>query len=240
MTLVADALDRAARQVSVATPTSWIAATGANEIAIRDDFLLETVDDILERVDLPAPISARTTVGDGAATTFAMPAGFKRLQRDMRGVYDTLQDQPCVPVAADGQWELITDIGATGVVKYYRMSGYEDNWTLEIYTAPSTNQVVVSYVTKNWMADSSGGTPGSAFTALTDVLLLPRRVIEAGIVWRFRERKGLPFEGKYNEYEVLISRLINDARTRRVINFGESPGRKVRWQDLVPAIIPET
>ena len=55
-------------------------------------------------------------------------------------------------------------------------------------------------------------------------------------MWRFRERRGLPYQDKAMEYEALMSRIINDKRGRRIVNMGDR--EHVRWQDAVPAFIP--
>lgn len=237
MTLIVDVLARAARQCSVPAPSSWLTATEDHHVELRDDFLCETVDDILDRLDLPSPIGAQYTVAGDGSLTYALPTQFKRLQRDQMAVYDLTLERPCVPVTDDGSWTHLTETGTTGVYKFYRLTGYEGNFSLSIYSEPSSD-IVVSYITTYWMADS-GGTVGDSFTDPGDVLLLPRRLVEAGIVWRFRERRGLPYQDKYMEYESLLSRHSNDSRGRRVINFAE-PTVTVRWQDLVPAVIPSS
>ena len=246
MTTVVAALDRIARQTSVATPSSWVTATTKDQLEIRDDFLLETVDDIADRLDLASPIGQQTTLTGGAGTTnadgsetFTLPADFKRTQRDELALYDVDQDRPCIPVTNTGQWTMLTDTGAAGAIKYYRVQGYDGNFTVDIYNAPGTgSEVKLAYISKNWLA-TSGGTAGDMLANLDDVLLLPRRVVEVGVVWRFRERRGLPYEDKYAEYEALMARLSNDSRSRRTINFGE-PDKDVRWQDLIPAFIPSS
>lgn len=245
MTTVVAALDRIARQTSVATPSSWITATTRDQVEIRDDFLLETVDDIADRLDLASPIGQQVTLtGTGTenadgSETFTLPADFKRTQRDELALYDVDQDRPCVPVTNTGQWTMLTDTGAAGAIKYYRIQGYDGNFTVDIYNAPGTgSEIKLAYISKNWMA-TSGGTAGSELTSLDDVLLMPRRVVEVGVVWRFRERRGLPYEDKHQEYEALIARLSNDSRSRRVINFG-GPEKDVKWTDLIPSFIPSS
>lgn len=243
MTTIVDALNRIARQCSVKSPSSWVTATRDDHVEIRDDFLLETVDDILDRVDLPSPIGAQvvlSTLSSAAnsddSRTFTLPSTFKRLHRDKWAVYDVEQDRPCIPLPQDGLFTYIADVGTAGVVHYYVLEGYDENWDLKFYSDPgSTSSITLSYNTVNWMA-TSGGTVGETFTDETDVLILPRRVVEAGTVWRFRERRGLPYQDKYNEYETLIARLSNDRRNRRVIDMGEK--EYVNWMDLVPSFIP--
>lgn len=234
---ISDVLNRIARQCSVTPPSSWLTATRTDHVELRGDFLPETVDDIVERVDLPQPIAGFTQIAGDGSETYSLPADFKRMQRDDLAVYDRQLDRMVQPITNDGNWTHLKDIGTAGIIHYYRLRGYEGNWEIDLYDEPAAPRVIdVHYITTNWMA-TAGGTAGNTFTAEDDVLLLPRRVVEAGTVWRYRERRGLPYQDKYNEYEMLLARLSNDTRSRRKISFGE-PVRDVRWQDQVPAFIP--
>lgn len=234
MTLVVDALARIAREVSVSAPSSWVSATADEHVEIRDDFLAATVADIADRVDLPFPVGGLTTITGTGVEDYALPADFLRLQRDPLAVYDISQMRGCIPLTTDGQWVDMSTLGAAGASRYYALSGYDGAYNISFIDAP-TSDISIQYVSTAWMA-TSGGTAGSMLTSETDVLLMPRRVVEAGTVWRWRERKGLPFDAKYNEYEALLSRLSNDTRGRRIVNMGER--KTVRWQDMIPAYIP--
>jgi len=238
MTTIVDVLARAARQCSVDAPSSWVSATDAEHVELRDDFLLETVEDIAERVDLPAPISASTVITGDDSTDYTLPSNFRRLQRDGRAVFETSnQRRPLIPVTNDGEWTNIQEIGSTGAERYFHVTGYDGNFEINIYDAPSSaDSITVHYVTNLWMA-TSGGTTGSAFTDAGDVLLMPRRIVEAGIVWRFRERNGLPATAKRNEYEMLLNRLSLDSRSRHSVSFGAKATRKP-WDVPVPDFIP--
>lgn len=237
MTTVVTALDRIARQCSVKKPSSWIAATSDTHLELRDDFLQETVDDILDRLDLPSPVGAQTTITGTGAETYTLPSNFKRLHRTELAVYDTQLDRACVPVHTDGEYTYIKDQGTAGTIRYYKVTGYDGNYSISFYDEPSTGlEITLSYSTVNWLA-TSGGTAGDTLANEDDVLLLPRRLVESGTVWRYRERRGLPYDDKANEYEVLMARLINDTRGYRIVSMGDKPS--VRWQDLVPSYIPD-
>lgn len=240
MTLISDVLARVARQCSVDAPSQWVTATDDDAVALRDDYLLETVDDILDRVDLPAPISAQTTITGDGSETYTLPSAFKRLQRDALAVYETTTNRrACVPITDDGTWTHLKEMGTAGVERYFRLSGYKGNWSISFYQNPASGvSITVSYVTENWMADS-GGTTGSAFSDAGDVLLLPRDVVEAGMVYRFRRREGLPYDDKRLEYEAKLSRLSNDRRARRVVSFDGGGQRRRPWDVPVPDFIPE-
>lgn len=238
MTTIVEALNRIARQCSVKAPSSWVTATRDDHVSIRDDFLLETIRNIQDRVDLPSPIGKQQSITGDGSTAYSLNSDFLRLQRDENAVYDTALDRPVIPVTTDGGWTRITDLGTAGATRYYKLTGYEGNHSISFHQAPSSSVgITVSYVSNLWMAAS--GTAGSAFTSEDDVLLLPRKVVEVGTVWRYRRRNGLSYEDVWNEYEAEMSRLINDSRTRRIVSFSE-PDRRVRWQDLIPASIPDT
>lgn len=234
MTTVVSVLTRVARQVSIAAPSSWVTATDDEYAEIRDDFLRQTCDDLLDRVDWPSPIGITYTVTGTGAEEYALPANFRRLQRHPYSVYDSQLDQAGVPVTTEGEWVEIEDSGMTGAIRYFRIFGYDGAYQIGFLPVPSTD-ITLSYITTRWMV-SSGGTFGNMLSAEDDILLLPDRLVETGIVWRWRERKGLPFQDKYMEHEALLARASNDVKGRRTISFGSR--KHVRWQDRVPAVIP--
>ena len=246
MTTVVEVLNRIARQCSVKAPTSWLNATRDEYLEIRDDFLQETVDDLLERVDWGEPLTVTTTItGPGTSNTdgssnHTLPTDYTRTNRDKFTFYDNNQDRVGVPVTESGMWEYITDLGTSGVYKYYRVKGYEGNYTIDIYRAlDSGDDISFQYMSKNWLRDSTGSTAKSSFTAADDIIVLPRRVIEVGTIARYRRRRGLEYGDMLTEYEELVQRYHADSRNLRTIRFGE-PDLTVKWQDLVPDFIPDS
>jgi len=222
MALLTDILGRIARQCSVTPPASWLSAGSQTALEILD-FVDETAEDILSRVDLPAPMShTERLVGSGAAS-YPMPAEYRRMQRAfLRGV-DLWQ--LCVPVTTDQEWEYIKDRFAAGAVRYYRVTGYDGAHEIEFFPALDFGaEAVLSYMTCCWLV-GPGGKHKSTFTNEADVCMLPRRLIETGAVARFRERKGLEYASKAAEFEALLVRVTNDARGRREITFGQRPVR---------------
>lgn len=216
---VSSAMDRAARRCSLAVPSSWIGATQLTHKELRDDFLPETVDELLDRIDWPSPIGKVDTIAGDGSTNYALNSDFKRLARDPMAVYETTTTRRTgIPVQSDGDWNHLNEVGNAGANRYFRLKGYDGAFTMDFYKALATgDEVKVSYVSTLWMA-TSGGTAGSAWTDDTDILLLPRRLIELGVIWRFRERKGLPYADYLAEYEARVSRAGNDSRTTRIID----------------------
>jgi hypothetical protein len=239
MATVADIVDQAARRCSVTPPSSWVSSTTATGLEFKD-IIQEVKDEILERLDLPSPITTDTTITGTGVASYSLPSDFLRLTRDQLSVYETSSTRrSCIPVSTNGAWTHLQEIGSSGGERYYRLAGDEAaGFTIEFYDALETGSTVkVSYVTRNWLRTS--GTASDTWTATEDYLLLPPLLFRLGIVWRFKSRKGLPYADIMAEYETKLSRAINDRRQIKSINMGGSEPR-MPWDIPVPDFIPSS
>lgn len=240
MTTIATALDRVARECSLNPPTNWVSASEDKYKEIRDDFLPEVVDDLLRRVDWADPISKLTTISGDGSEDYDLPSDFVRLQKDIPAVYETANVRRTgTPVTSEGQWTHIKELGTGAGHRYYRLRGYEGNFQISLYPNPASGESIkVHYVSNLWKA-SEGGTAGSTFTALGDVLLFPRTLIETGIVYRWRRRKGMEYLDVLREHEIILATEANRTNVRRKVSFG--PKQPVSpWQIPVPDFIPSS
>lgn len=238
MAAVKDTMDEAARECSLTPPASWISTTTTSFLEFKQ-FLTETVDELLERVDWPDPITKDTQFAGAGVETYDLPSDFKRLTRDPLTVYETTTTRRAgVPITTNGEWTYIKDIGSAGGSRYYRVAGDdEDGFTISFYRVPAVgDSITVSYISKNWLKLS--GTAGDEWTDAAATLLLPWRLIKAGVIWRFRRRKGLPFADRMADYEAQLARRRNDARVIRSVDM--SGGAKMRnpFDIPVPDFIP--
>jgi len=237
MALVVDILARAARQCSVTPPSSWLTVSDQTGLEMID-FMEETVADVLDRIDVTGPISKVVSIPGTDAEEYALPTDFYRLQRTEMAVYESLRMQRgVIPVSDDGQWQYITDTGWGGAQRFYRIRGYDENYVIGFQREPGADDtILVSYVSKDWMINAA--VQKDTFSDAMDECLLPRKLIEKGIVWRFSERKAMEYQSTRLEYEMLMARYANDSKTRRVITFGGSIDRSP-WDIPIPAYIPE-
>lgn len=237
MSTVAAVMDRAARMCRVDPPTNWMLDTSTTYADLKDA-LAETVDELLQRVDWPDPITRDVTITGTGAETYPLPSDFKRLTRDSLAVYETTTTRRAgIPVRTNGEWTLLKDLGSAGGDRYYRVSGDEDNgFEISFYREPqASDNIIVSYVSKNWLA--IGGIQGDEWTDASATLLLPQSLIVKGVVWRFRRDKGLSYADRLNEYEADLSRRANDMRGVRKINMG-GPTTRSPFDIPVPDYIP--
>lgn len=232
-------MDDAALQCSAPLPTSWVASTHRTHLEMKLH-LRKTVDELLERIDWPDPITQTAIItGDGSAS-YALPEDCKRLTYDPMAVYEATSTRRAgIPVATSGAWSHLLQIGSAGADRFYRLTGDEDaGYAIEFYRPLSINEsVTVSYISKNWMRSFSG-VPGLEWTEEGDVPLLPSRAIELGVTWRFRQKKGVPYADIMAEYEIVVSRKGNQANQLKSINMaGGDPDRRP-WDIPVPDYVP--
>lgn len=240
MATVAEVMDEAARECSVSRPTSWLTAATDTYLEMKD-FLNETVSELLERIDWPDPICQNQTITGDGTTDYTLASDFKRLTRDDFAVYEsTGTRRRCVPVHSNGAWTYLVEHNAAGGDRFFRISGDEETgYEIEFFSYPeSGNVITVSYISKNWLKNS--GTPASTWSDATDTLLLPRRLVKMGVVWRFRRRKGLPYADRLAEYEAVLARQANDSRVIRSVDMTGGSGRRNPFDVPVPDYIPSS
>ena len=238
MATVAEVMDVVARRCRVAKPNAWVAATQLTYMELKD-LLQETVDELLDRVDWPDPISKSSAISGTGDETYSLPSEFKRLTRADLSVYETTTSRRAViPVSSRGAWTHLQDLGTAGNNRYYRLAGDEESgFEISFFQdLESGSSITVSYVSKNWL--TIAGTEGSAWTDEGATLLLPRRLIELGVVWRWRREKGLPFTDRMAEYEAVLMRQATDRLGVRTICFGDSPEPSHPMRVAVPDYIP--
>lgn len=237
MVAVADVMNRAARECRITPTSGWVGATQLSHIEFKD-FLGDTVDELADRLDWPAPITVDLTLTGTAAETYSLPPDFKRLTRDALAVYEkTTTRRACLPISTNGEWTYLKQIGSAGGSRYYFVSGYDGAFSISFYRPLEPgNTVTLSYVSRNWL--SSGGTVGTDWETDDDILLWPADLVRMGVIWRWRKAKGLPFADNVAEFEARLSRLINDARGVRSINFGDCVRMRSPFDIPVPDFIP--
>lgn len=237
MATIKDVMDDVADQCAVAPPASWITANTLTYRQLKTS-LRQTVEELLDRIDWPDPITKNVTITGTGAETYALPSDFLRLTRDDGATYETSTTRRRgIPVPTNSNWTFLQDWGSASGDRYFRLAGDETSgFTVSFFRSlAASDEVIVSYVSRNWMR-SSGGTEGETWSDAGDTLLLPPELIEMGCVWRSRRRRGLPYQDRLNEYEARLNRKANDRRVVRSINFGDQEPRNPF--DIVPDFLP--
>ena len=146
-----------------------------------------------------------------------------------------------INVPNGGDWAALVAWGPTGATRYYRVLGGAGDLRLEFWPAlPSGVQVAVSVVTNRWLRTSGAlGAYANAVTLLSDVSIIPERLLEDGIVREFRERRGLDWESVSDRFEARLARWDNDTKARQNVSLARAPRLTVNdLKPIVPDYIP--
>lgn len=81
-------------------------------------------------------------------------------------------------------------------------------------TPPAGQTCTFEYVTKNWV---SGGS--DTFTADIQTALLDEQVMTLGLIWRFRQAKGLDYSADLEKYTRRVADLIARETPKPVLNM---------------------
>lgn len=238
MSTVADMMDHAARQCSINKILSMVTATTETAMQLKD-FLNETAEELLDRIDLPSPITQDVDIIGTGVESYALPADFLRLARDDLAVYEKSSNRrACTPISSNGAWTHLKQFGASGSGRFYRITGdTEGGFFISFFQKLKAGETItVSYVSAKWICGSDGAAK-NMWTLPDDKLLLPVAVVRLGVIWRFRQKKGMPFADVQAEYEIRLSRAINDGRGIRTVNMGEAPTRDGPTRLGIPDVI---
>lgn len=238
MSKVSEVMDDVALECATSVPNSWISAATTRTYAEFHSILRITARELLDRADWPNPVTKDAVIAGTDAETYDLPADFRRLTFDDDTVFETTRTRgSAIPVTSNGAWTALKLYGSAGGERYYRTSGDDSSgFDISFYRPLETGaSIAVSYVAQNWLR--SGGNPADTWATVDDTLLLPDELIRLGCVWRFKRRKGFPYQDIMNEYEAKLARLANESRGKRTICFGDKePGLPMRVP--VPDVIP--
>lgn len=140
---------------------------------------------------------------------YDLPSDFDYLIRDTvwnRSEYDVVRG----PLTSQEWQEYKSGIIGSGVVKQrYRVkraaSGMTNKFVLDP-TPSAAENMVFEYVSKNWVRDSGSTTSYDSYQNDTDVALLDEYLIQLGVMWRFKQEKGLDYAIQLREYENMVEK----------------------------------
>ena len=88
---------------------------------------------------------------------------------------------------------------------------------------PTAGQTCVyEYITKAWCTDSTGATAKTALSADSDVSLLDEFIMEMGMVWRWKQGKGLDYAEDFAKYEYLVADALGRDGSKPILDAGGS------------------
>lgn len=114
----------------------------------------------------------------------------------------------CVGPITDPEWAQMIALGVSGSLDYYRMAG---GWLLLYPGHTAANTYGYTYQSRYAVLDTNGTTTKELFVADTDTTLLPSRIVRAGLEWRWKRIKRMPYAEELRMYEDMLQNEANRA-----------------------------
>ncbi len=126
-------------------------------------------------------------------------------------------------------WQFLKAEAATGSRnRFFRTRGDQ----ILIYPTPTAADTIAYEYVSDQYCESASGTAQNAWAADTDVGKLDEELMEAGLIWRFLQAKGLPAERQRGEYETLVTRAIARDGSKPTLQMGRRAG--LRSNSYIP------
>lgn len=177
------------------------------------------------------------TVADQAE--YALPGGFERLVDGTVWNRDSYREARGNLTAAE--WQLVRSslIETLSISPFYRMRRASDGMGLAFFLDPtpsSAETLVFEYVSKHWVRSSDGGETRDRFMEDTDAPLFDEELMQLGLVFEFRQSRGLSFATELAKFERRRDRLFSHDTGSRVLRVGRN---KNRYRGInIPETIP--
>ncbi|XUM19750.1 hypothetical protein ACRAVF_18975 [Bradyrhizobium oligotrophicum S58] len=209
----------AAVELNRAQPTSVFTNTDpfAAELRLAAKKTAESL--IAEEHDWRDLTFLATCQGDASTTVFPLSTvapGWERMIKDVKLHSLRFRTATFRPARDLDEWLFIKDnllVGSPG------------NWVLlngavQIFPPMPTSDTARFYYISNQYAYSAGGVAQSSFLADTDTFALPEKLLQLGIIWRWRANKRLEYAEDLKNYEIAKASAMGKDKGSQAIVVG--------------------
>lgn len=175
----------------------------------------ESAEAIAKAHDWQKLLTIHTLSGDGATTSFSLPTDYDRMALKS-AVQTSSLSNPYVKIRDEDQW-LYFQVHPEAIVPgYWILLGGLMQFNPAI---PTGVDAKFFYVKNTPVSDTNGGLK-TAFTADTDYLVLPERLLRLDLIWRWRSSKKMEYAEDMQNFELALEQEIAKDKGSRVLVVG--------------------
>lgn len=217
------------RRTNVPVPTTAYGTTDP-QIQQMISLLEEDGDDLAGRgswqsLTNEATFTSAATVSQGAIATIASN-GFSYIKNET--IWDRTSRLPIWGQLSDKEWQARMALAPTGPRYQYRIRG---GLLMVNPTMAASLSCYFEYQTLNWITDSTGVTQKAAFTADTDLVLFPEKIMKVGLRWRWMREKRMDYAELFRQYEMMVKDALGRDAGKKTI-YMDNEGMR----DMVPGV----
>jgi len=216
-------VQKAARRIGILSPSSVV---GSSDLQITQllAIAMEEGEELRDRYSWTyrqkeATFTTVATASQGAIVTLA-GADFGYVINDT--IWDRTTDEPIAGPLSPQQWQALQAFPVTGPYYQYRIRG----GFLLFDPVPSAGvSCAFEYMSKAY-CETSTGTDLTEWAADTDVGLLDEDTMTAGIIWRWKQIKGLDYAEDFAKYERRVADLMARDGSKATLDMGAKSGAR--------------
>lgn len=100
-------------------------------------------------------------------------------------------------------------------------------------TPPAGETIAFEYVSKNWAKDSDGEARAD-LAKDDDIAVLDEELITLGVIWRFKQSRGLDYAEAFNSYTRQVAQVVMRDGAKPRLDMGSGPVARVPNPPVVP------
>jgi hypothetical protein len=215
MTILSAIQDACTSGIALDKPTSVVGSATREHLELAS-IAQEMAEMIANSHEWEAFNTLATITGDGSTEDFDMPSDYDRMLTKSQ-LWSSSLETPLTPISDRDRW-LELDIKTFDFVvnAWIKYGG-------QIHIKPALANAVTAkywYQSNKIIVAADGTTTKTDITSDTDVFRLDERLLKLGVVWKWREMKGLSYAEDLNTYERLLAKRINQDKGSRMIRVG--------------------
>lgn len=215
----------ACRRIGIVVPNAIVSSSDAQIMQLMT-LLNQEGQSLSERFDWQVLRKEVTFTGvaaddQGAISTIA-GTDFKYIIPDTfwnrtlrRPVYGSITPQ---------DWQMLKASPQTGPFQQFILRG---GHILMLPNPTASQTMAFEYKTANWVLASDGTTGKSAYSADDDSALLDEQIMTIGLIWRWRQVKGLEYAEDFRLYEGMVADAITRDKAPTSISMTGMPRLRV-------------
>lgn len=227
LTIVSDAC----RRIGLVAPNT---ATGSTDLQVQQLVALANEEgrELANRYPWTALINEATFVSvaledQGAInpTIVSTALGLKYIINDT--IWNRSSRYPLAGPTTPSRWQAEKAFGISGPYSRYRIRGGH----LLMTPAPGAGLTMAfEYMSENWVLDATGLTSRDGFTMDDDYPVLDSNIVTQGVVWRFKQAKGLEYSQDFSKYENMVADAMARDGTKPIVSMeGQTSSNFQPW-----------
>ena len=177
----------------------------------------EMAERILKAHDWELLKTLATLTGDGSTTAFDLPSDYERMPKK-QGLWSSRLSAPLQHVTDHDRWlERITTSFNSFTGAWTKLGGQ-----IHILPAMVASETAKFYYVSNLIVAPESGANQTGFLLDGDTFRLSERLLKLGMIWQWKANKGLPYEEDMENFETLLSRLIDEDQGPEMLRIGRN------------------